>query len=78
LFVTSNDELVPIGGGAEGVDPAYRLTGQERRGLGLWGAMTQFVGRHDELEVLRGRLAAAERSSKTFQARLKRCLAAGQ
>jgi transcriptional regulator with AAA-type ATPase domain/tetratricopeptide (TPR) repeat protein len=39
--------------------PAYRLTGQERRGLGLWGAMTRFVGRRDELEVLRSRLAMA-------------------
>ena len=59
-FLERRFELVPIDGGAEGVDPVYRLTGQERRGLGLWGAMTQFVGRHDELEVLRGRLAAAE------------------
>ena len=37
----------------------YRLTGQERRGLGPWGAMTRFVGRRDELEVLRTRLAMA-------------------
>src|SRR4029453_5591142 len=28
-------------------------------GLGLWGAMTQFVGRQDELAILRGCLAAA-------------------
>jgi transcriptional regulator with AAA-type ATPase domain/tetratricopeptide (TPR) repeat protein len=39
---------------------AYRLTGQERRGLGLWGAMTQFVGRDGELDVLRSRLTLAE------------------
>jgi tetratricopeptide (TPR) repeat protein len=52
-------ELVPIDGGAGGADQPYRLTGQERRGLGLWGAMTQFVGREDELAVLRDRLAAA-------------------
>ena len=67
-FLERRFELVPIGGGAEGVDPAYRLTGQERRGLGLWGAMTQFVGRHDELEVLRGRLAAAEHGQGQFVA----------
>ena len=38
---------------------AYRLTGQERRGLGLWGAMTRFVGRREELELLRNRVALA-------------------
>jgi DNA-binding NtrC family response regulator/tetratricopeptide (TPR) repeat protein len=58
-FLERRFELVPIDGEAGGADRAYRLTGQERRGLGLWGAMTQFVGRHDELEVLRGRLTAA-------------------
>ncbi|HXJ79992.1 MAG TPA: sigma 54-interacting transcriptional regulator, partial [Candidatus Methylomirabilis sp.] len=31
----------------------YRLTGQEHRGLALWGAMTRFVGRQDELALLR-------------------------
>ena len=59
-FLERRFELVPIDGVAEGAGQPYRLTGQERRGLGLWGAMTQFVGRHDELEVLRGRLAAAK------------------
>jgi transcriptional regulator with AAA-type ATPase domain/tetratricopeptide (TPR) repeat protein len=58
-FLERRFELVPIDGGAGGVDRASRLTGQERRGLGLWGAMTPFVGRHDELEVLQGCLAAA-------------------
>jgi transcriptional regulator with AAA-type ATPase domain/tetratricopeptide (TPR) repeat protein len=67
-FLERRFELVPIDGGAEGVDPAYRLTGQERRGLGLWGAMTQFVGRHDEFEVLRSRLAAAEHGRGQFVA----------
>ena len=67
-FLERRFELVPIDGGAEGVDPAYRLTGQERRGLGLWGAMTQFVGRHDEFEALRGRLAAAEHGRGQFVA----------
>ncbi|PWU17243.1 MAG: hypothetical protein C5B48_16225 [Candidatus Rokuibacteriota bacterium] len=45
---------------ADGERAVYRLTGQERRGLGLWGAMTPFVGRDEELEVLKGRLALAE------------------
>ena len=58
-FLERRFELVPIDGEAGGADRAYRLTGQERRGLGLWGAMTQFVGRHDELAVLRGCIAAA-------------------
>jgi DNA-binding NtrC family response regulator/tetratricopeptide (TPR) repeat protein len=58
-FLERRFELVPIDGGAGGLDQVYRLTGQERRGLGLWGAMTKFVGRHVEIEVLRDRLAAA-------------------
>ncbi len=44
----------------EGQEAVYRLTGQERRGLGLWGAMTGFVGREEELDVLRSRLRLAE------------------
>jgi transcriptional regulator with AAA-type ATPase domain/tetratricopeptide (TPR) repeat protein len=58
-FLERRFELVPIDGEAGGAERAYRLTGQERRGLGLWGAMTQFVGRHDELTILRGCIAAA-------------------
>src|SRR5690242_5898337 len=45
-FLERRFELVPIDVGAGSADQCYRLTGQERRGLGLWGAMTQFVGRH--------------------------------
>ncbi len=58
-FLERRFELVPLDVGAQSVDRPYRFTGQERRGLGLWGAMTKFVGRHDEVEVLRGRVAAA-------------------
>jgi transcriptional regulator with AAA-type ATPase domain/tetratricopeptide (TPR) repeat protein len=58
-FLERRFELVPIDSGAETDDQPYRLTDQERRGLGLWGTMTQFVGRQDEIDVLRGRLAAA-------------------
>jgi hypothetical protein len=58
-FLERRFELVPLDVGAQSVDRPHRFTGQERRGLGLWGAMTKFVGRHDEFEVLRVRLAAA-------------------
>jgi len=58
-FLERRFELVLIEGEQGGAGQLYRLTGQERRGLGLWGAMTQFVGRQAELAVLRGRLAAA-------------------
>jgi transcriptional regulator with AAA-type ATPase domain/tetratricopeptide (TPR) repeat protein len=58
-FLERRFELIPIDVGDRRADQPYRLTGQERRGLGLWGAMTQFVGRHDEIEGLRGRLAGA-------------------
>jgi DNA-binding NtrC family response regulator/tetratricopeptide (TPR) repeat protein len=58
-FLERRFELVPLDVGAQSVDRPYRFTGQERQGLGLWGAMTKFVGRHDEIEVLRGRVAAA-------------------
>ena len=57
-FLERRFELVPIDVGAGSADQSYRLTGQERRGLGLWGAMTQFVGRHAEIEILRSRMAA--------------------
>ena len=42
-----------------GRHPVYRLTGREQRGFGPWGAMTRFVGRREELEVVRSRLAMA-------------------
>jgi transcriptional regulator with AAA-type ATPase domain/tetratricopeptide (TPR) repeat protein len=57
-FLERRFELVPIDVGVGSADQSYRLTGQERRGFGLWGAMTQFVGRHAELEILRSRMAA--------------------
>jgi tetratricopeptide (TPR) repeat protein len=58
-FLERRFELVPIDVGQGDSGQPYRLTGQERRGLGLWGAMTQFVGRQVEIEVLRGCLGAA-------------------
>jgi len=57
-FLERRFELVPLDGRAGGANRAYRLTGQERPGFGLWGVMTQFVGRRDELATLRGCAAA--------------------
>jgi transcriptional regulator with AAA-type ATPase domain len=59
-FLERRFELARVDAGTDGQGLAYRLTGQERRGLGLWGAMTAFVGRQEELEVLRTRLAMAK------------------
>jgi transcriptional regulator with AAA-type ATPase domain/tetratricopeptide (TPR) repeat protein len=67
-FLERRFELVPIDVGQGGSGQPYRLTGQERRGLGLWGAMTKFVGRHDEIGVLRGRLAGAGHGRGQFVA----------
>ena len=36
------------------------LTARPARGLGLWGVMTPFVGRHEELGVLRSRVDLAD------------------
>jgi DNA-binding NtrC family response regulator/predicted ATPase len=44
----------------DGHEPVYRLTGQERKGLGLWGAVSRFVGRREELDVLRKKSALAK------------------
>ena len=62
-FLERRFVLVPIDGGTGGADQLFRLTGQERRGLGLWGAMTRFVGRQEELGVLRSRMTAAWRGN---------------
>jgi transcriptional regulator with AAA-type ATPase domain/tetratricopeptide (TPR) repeat protein len=59
-FLERRFDLVRVDGTADAPEGVYRLTGQERGGLGLWGAMTRFVGRRDELEVLGRRLALAE------------------
>jgi transcriptional regulator with AAA-type ATPase domain/tetratricopeptide (TPR) repeat protein len=58
-FLERRFEMVRVDGQVNGRAPVYRLTGQEQRGLGPWGAMTPFVGRREELEVLRSRLAMA-------------------
>jgi tetratricopeptide (TPR) repeat protein len=60
-FLERRFEMVQVDG-QNGRAPVYRLTGREQRGLGPWGAMTRFVGRRLELEILRSRLAMAEGS----------------
>ncbi|HXJ80230.1 MAG TPA: sigma 54-interacting transcriptional regulator [Candidatus Methylomirabilis sp.] len=52
-FLERRFELAPAETGPRGT--VYRLTGQERRGLDLWGVMTPFVGRRAEFDLLRHR-----------------------
>jgi len=59
IFLERRFELVPASETTEEPSQAYRLTGQERRGLGLWGGMTPFVGRSQELALLRHHLDLA-------------------
>ena len=58
-FLERRFELTAV----EGIDAkrpaAFRLTGRERRGFGLWGETTEFVGRQDEVHTLQSRLALA-------------------
>jgi tetratricopeptide (TPR) repeat protein len=61
-FLERRFELVPAGALEQGHGLAYRLAGRERAGLGLGGRVTSFVGRSDELELLRSRLASAMRA----------------
>ena len=58
-FLERRFEMVRVDQQVNGRHPVYRLTGREQRGFGPWGAMTRFVGRREELEVVRSRLAMA-------------------
>src|SRR5439155_17681415 len=58
-FLERRFELASTGEGLEKEKSVYVLTGRERPGLGLGGAMTPFVGRRLELEALRRQLALA-------------------
>ncbi len=58
-FLERRFELARLFVQTDGQDPVYRLTGREQRGLGLWGTMTRFVGRREELEFLRSRVPIA-------------------
>jgi transcriptional regulator with AAA-type ATPase domain/tetratricopeptide (TPR) repeat protein len=58
-FLDRRFELVSLDPAREGVEPAYRLAGRERRGPGLHRRMATFVGRQHELELLQNRLASA-------------------
>lgn len=56
-FLERRFELVPVGSSERAPAQAYRLTGRERTGLGPGGRVAKFVGRNDELALLRSRLA---------------------
>ena len=58
-FLERRFELAQVEGQVNRGALVYRLTGREQRGLSPWGAMTRFVGRREELEALRSRLATA-------------------
>ena len=55
-------ELAPVSRPDAGVGFAHRLEGLERSGLAPHGRLTPFVGRDQELALLRGRLHAAKNS----------------
>ena len=54
-------ELTPTGLHTSLAGEPYRLLGHGGTGLGLWGRMGKFVGRRQELELLRDRWASADR-----------------
>jgi len=58
-FLERRFELAPVGAAGEGSSRARRLAGRERVALGPGGRITRFVGRREELEVLRRRLTSA-------------------
>ena len=60
-FFDRRFELVPLAPVPGGGRPAYRLERFERTGLRLGGRLATFVGRHDDLELLRGRLGSVLR-----------------
>lgn len=58
-FLERRFELVRGHGSAEGADPVYRMLRHETHGLAPAGRITQFLGRRQELDFLRSRLAMA-------------------
>src|SRR2546428_4252306 len=60
-FLEGRFELAPTGLHTSLAGEPYRLLGHGGTGLGLWGRMGKFVGRRQELELLRDRWASAER-----------------
>jgi tetratricopeptide (TPR) repeat protein len=58
-FIERRFDLAQVGTSERAPEPAYRLVGHERTGFG--GRVTRFVGRADELQLLRSRLASAMR-----------------
>ena len=60
-FLERRFALVAVGAPGPPTGQPYRLAGREGSGLGLWGHMTRFVGRRQELELLRSRWNLAQR-----------------
>lgn len=60
-FLERRFELAPTGLHTSLAGEPYRLLGHGGTGLGLWGRLGKFVGRRQELELLRDRWASAER-----------------
>ena len=60
-FLERRFELAPTGLHTGRAGQPYRLLGRGGTGLGLWGRMGKFVGRRQELDLLRDRWASAER-----------------
>ena len=58
-FLDRRFDLAPVPGVTPGGGQAYRLVGRERSGLGVRRRMARFVGRHQDLQLLRSRVAAA-------------------
>ena len=58
-FLERRFDLAPAGALEGGTARGYRLAGRERVALGPGGRITRFVGRREELEVLRRRLTRA-------------------
>jgi hypothetical protein len=60
-FLDRQFALVPVGTGNAASGRRYRLLAGERTGLGFGRRLATFVGRGQELQLLRGRLTAASR-----------------
>jgi DNA-binding NtrC family response regulator/predicted ATPase len=60
LFFDRRFELIPLGRARPDAVPAYRLGGLERTGRRLGGRRARFVGRQQELAILRKRFESAK------------------
>jgi DNA-binding NtrC family response regulator len=60
-FLERRFDLVPAGPVSGLTGQVYRLAGRDATGLGLWGRLGKFVGRHHELDLLKDRWSLAAR-----------------